>query len=120
VTTVAIFPDTNGAVPRVYRASAGDREATGPTPGEAFKNLADQMGDPEETTLVIVQPMRPDRFFTADQIQRLGDLMAKWRTARDSGSTLPAEEQAELDALIQAELAGMIERTKALFGRTPL
>jgi hypothetical protein len=58
--------------------------------------------------------MKPDAFFAAAQIQRLADLMAKWRTARDAGVTLPADEQAELDALIQAELGAATERAAAM------
>jgi hypothetical protein len=40
--------------------------------------------------------------------------MAKWRTARDCGTPLPAEEQTELENLTQAELIGMTERVRAL------
>jgi hypothetical protein len=113
MTTVSVFPE-NPPPSRVYRAVAGERQAVGPTVGDAVNAVTAQMGDPDETTLVIVQPMRPDRFFTAEQIRRLGDLMGKWRAARDAGSALPQDEQAELDALVQAELESMIERTKAL------
>ena len=37
--------------------------------------------------------------------------MARWRAARDTGTTLPAEEQAELDTLVEAEVQAAIERT---------
>jgi hypothetical protein len=29
-------------------------------------------------TLLVIQHLRPDAFLTADQRQRLGDLMARW------------------------------------------
>ena len=36
----------------------------------------------------------------------MADLMARWRTARDAGGRLPAEEQAELESLVVAESKG--------------
>ena len=45
-----------------------------------------------------------DRFFTAVQQQRLQELMAKWRAARDSDQSLPADEQTELEQLVDAEV----------------
>jgi hypothetical protein len=59
-----------------------------------------------------------DDFFTAAQQQRLSELMSKWRTARDSGGSLPLEEQSELESLVEAELLASAERAKrALSGR---
>lgn len=117
MTTISVFPDTTNPSVRLYRATAGEREAVGPTVGDAVKAVTDEMGDPEETTLIIVQPMQPDRFFNADQVRRLRELMTKWRAALNSGTKLPPAEQAELDGLVQAEWEGMIERTKALAGQ---
>lgn len=113
MTMVAVTPESDSR-PRAYRAVSGARTAVGPTIGDAFKSLADQLGEPEETTFVVIQPMRPDRFFGAEQVRRLTELMAKWRVARDSGSKFPDDEQAELDALVQAELEGTIRRSQAL------
>ena len=56
----------------------------------------------------------PDRFFSARQRDQLQTLMARWRTARDAGAPLPPEEQAELDALTEAELRAATERISAL------
>jgi hypothetical protein len=39
--------------------------------------------------------------------------MARWRTARDTGSTLPPEEHAELEALVEAELHASAQRCQA-------
>ncbi|HEX3147714.1 MAG TPA: hypothetical protein VHR66_06495 [Gemmataceae bacterium] len=114
MSTITVIPDSAAASACMYRARAGDREAIGPTVGDAVNGVTDQVNGPQETTLIIVQPMKPDRFFNAEQIRRLKDLMAKWRAALNGGNTLPPEEQAELDDLVRAELDGMIERTKAL------
>ena len=55
-----------------------------------------------------------DWFFSAEQQQRLSDLMNLWRTARDEGHTLPQDQQAELDRLVEAELKAATARTAAL------
>ena len=68
----------------------------------------------EAGTLVIVQNHGPDRFFTAGQQQRLGELMARWRAARDAGGALPAAEAAELEALVEAEARASGERASAM------
>lgn len=112
--TVSVFPESGNSRPQMYRAIAGDREGIGPTVGDAVNAVTAAVGGPGETTLVIVQPMRPDRFVSAVQIQRLQELMTKWRVALDPGTALPADEQAGLDTLVQAELEAFIERTKAL------
>ena len=64
-------------------------------------------------TLVIVQSHRPDQFFTAQQQRRLSELMARWRAARDAGDSLPPAEQAELDALVDAEVRASGQRAAA-------
>ena len=61
-----------------------------------------------------MQSLRPDRFFTAAQQQRLDTLMARWRALRDQGASLPVDEQAELEALIAAELQASAARAAAL------
>lgn len=72
-----------------------------------------QLGGPTGTTLVVVQPMQPDAWFTAEQRQRLSELMARWRTARDAGQSLPPIEQAELDGPVQTELPAATQRSAA-------
>jgi hypothetical protein len=76
--------------------------------------LTAQLSADEASTLIIVQHLRPDRFFTAAQQQRLDTLMARWRTARDQGATLPPDEQTELEALIDAELQASADRAATL------
>lgn len=41
-----------------------------------------EMNDRESGTLLVVQQMRPDRFFTEEQQCRLADLMARWRAIK--------------------------------------
>jgi hypothetical protein len=111
MTTIAVLPSTEGEPG--YRAVADGTEATGRTVGQAVDALVGLTGQPAGTTLIIVQPPGPDEFFTADQQRRLGELMARWRQARDSRTPFPADEQAELNALVEAELCGAAARAAA-------
>ena len=65
-------------------------------------------------TTVSAQRFRPDPFFTAEQQQRMTELMTLWRVARDAGGKLPPDEQAELEALVEAELEGAARRAEAM------
>jgi hypothetical protein len=112
--TITVIPDDPRAATTPFRAVAGETQAVGPTVGQALDGLRTKLGDPKETTLVIVQPMSSDAFFTAEQRNRLADLMASWRAARDGGSDLPPAEQAELDALVEAEVRAAGERAAHL------
>ncbi len=58
-----------------------------------------------------------DEFFSAAQVARLADLMARWRVARDAGRPLPAADQAEPDALIADELRAATARSADLAAR---
>ena len=115
--TITIQPEDPATTPRRYRASVGQRHATGGTVGEALDGLAQDFAT--EPALVVVQPMAADAFFTAAQRQRLGELMADWRAARDSGTQFPAEEQAELESLVAAELRAAGERAEAHLRQMP-
>ena len=64
--------------------------------------------------MIAQQNLHPDHFFTAEQQERLGELMARWRAARDAGISLSADEQAELDAFVDAEIRATTERSTAL------
>lgn len=76
--------------------------------------LTAQLFEDEAATLVIVQSLRPDRFFNAAQQQRLAELMERWHKVRDRGETLPTDQQAELDVLVEAELSASADRAAAL------
>jgi hypothetical protein len=117
MTTIAIVPDNPQASPTRFRAVAGDLQSVGATVGQALDALTAQLSELRETTLIVVQPMRPDALFTAAQQQRLAELMDRWRAARDAGAVLSAQEQAELDALVEAELRAASERSAHLVRR---
>ena len=114
MTTVAILPEPTATGAVAYRAVAGRLQSVGKSAGEALDALTAQLPPEDKGTLVIVQHQHPDQFFTAAQRQRLQQLMAEWRTARDAGAALPASDAAELQALIDAELEATALRTAAL------
>lgn len=94
-----------------YRAITpdGGAQAVGRTAGQALDALTAQLAAAESGTLIIVQHMRPDHFFTQQQIDRLGDL-----TRRAQNGALTAEEEHERHALIEAELLASAQRSAAL------
>lgn len=102
MTRVAILPVPSKRGGIEFCAVSGERRSQGSTAGEAFDALAAQLPSTDSSTLVLVQAFRPDRFFDARQREQLCELMQRWRAARDAGQ--PFAEQAELDALIDAEL----------------
>lgn len=114
MTTVAILPvaDANGE--KSYRAVAGDKQSVGKTAGQALDALTNQLGETEFSALLVIQSFCPDSFFTAEQQEHLSELMDLWRAARDRGESLPPTQQAELDALVEAELKAATARTAAL------
>lgn len=114
MTKIAILPIPSEQGALSYCAIAGEKHAQGKTAGEALDALTAQLSTDEASTLIIVQSLRPDRFFTAAQQQRLDALMARWRALRDQGATLPTNEQAELEALVEAELQASAARAAAL------
>ena len=113
MTAITILPEKIGAGETTYRAVAGNRESVGRSAGEALDALASQLSDDEAGMLVVIQNMRPDGFFTAAEHHRLEELMSRWRTARDCGSSLAAEEQVELQSLVDAELDAARRRAEA-------
>lgn len=114
MTTIAIVPERPGTPAASYRAIAGKVQSVGKTAGQALDALTEQLGETATGTLVVVQNLRPDSFFNAPQQQRLEDLMRRWREARDGQRRLPAQEQAELEILVDAELTAAAERAAAL------
>jgi hypothetical protein len=114
MTKVAILPVPTGKGGITYTAVAGNKRSYGATAGEALDALTAQLSGDDNGTLIIVQSRQPDRFFDAAQQQRLAELTDRWRSARDQGQTFPAEEQAELEALVEAELRAAAARAAAL------
>jgi hypothetical protein len=114
MTTVAILPISTASGEKSYRAIAGDRQSVGKTAGQALDALTTLLGATEFSGLLIIQSFRPDRFFSAEQQERLSELMSLWRTARDRGQELPLDRQMELDKLVEAELQAATARTAAM------
>jgi hypothetical protein len=116
MTSVIIVPVPTNQGGVTYCAVSNGKRSQGATAGEALDALTAQMTDGDAGTLVIIQNRHPDQFFTAEQQSRLAELMAKWRTCRDGGKRLLADEDAELDALIDTELRGAAARAAAYIG----
>src|SRR5713226_8038922 len=114
MTKVAILPEPAVKGDTMYRAVAGTRQDVARTAGSALDALAAQLPPEESGTLVVVQNHRPDQFFTAEQQRRLEELMQLWRAARDAGKSLSSSEQAELKALVEAEVQASGERAAAV------
>jgi len=114
MTTVAILPISNASGEKSYRAIAEDKHSVGKTAGQALDALTAQLGETEFSALIVIQNFRPDSFFTAEQQERLSELMHSWRLARDQGQLLPLDQQTELDTLVEAELRAATARTAAL------
>ena len=112
--SVAIFSvGTNGG-DVLYHAVAGDKQSDGRTAGEALDALTAQLPLDEAATVVVIQSFKPDRFFNAAQQQRLEYLTEQWRLARDAGTMLPPDQQAELEALVETETRAAGNRMAAL------
>ncbi len=114
MTKVAILPESSSQDGTVYRAVAGKRQSVAKTAGAALDALTAQLPADESGTLVIVQSHKPDEFFTGQQQRRLGELMDRWRAARNESRPLPQAEQQELDALVEAEARAAGERAAAI------
>jgi hypothetical protein len=114
MTRVAILPVPTDEGEVAYRAVSGDKRSQGATAGEALNALTAQLSEDAGGTLVVVQNLRPDRFFGSKQQQRLAELMARWRDARNCGEDLPAKELHELQALVEEELRASAARASQL------
>lgn len=114
MTRVAILPEPCEDGVLRYRAIAGERQSVGNTAGEALDAISAQLPIHVKGTLVVVQNLQADEFFTREKCARLEHLMARWRAARDAGVSLPLIEQAELDSLVQEEIVAAGRRAAAL------
>ncbi|MBW4692369.1 MAG: hypothetical protein KME27_11455 [Lyngbya sp. HA4199-MV5] len=114
MTTVAILPISNASGEKAYRTVAGDKQSVGKTAGQALDALTDQLDETEFSGLLVIQSFHPDRWFSAEQQERLSELMHLWRLARDQEQGLPPDQQEELDQLVEAELRAATVRTATL------
>jgi hypothetical protein len=111
VTILPVLTDHGGVT---YCAVSNGKRSHGATAGEALDALTAQLSDADKGTIVIMQDRRPDQFFNADQQNRLAELMGRWRSCRDEGKSLSVDEEAELDALVDAELRGAAARAASI------
>ncbi|HWL93739.1 MAG TPA: hypothetical protein VNT79_09400 [Phycisphaerae bacterium] len=116
---VTITPEAGLNDADLYRARVNGHQAVGRTAGEALDGLSDQLASSRGTTVVLVQKLGADEFFDSTQIQRLNELVARWRAARDAGRTLAAADQQELDTLIETEFEASARRAAALADQLP-
>jgi hypothetical protein len=114
MTKVALFREGTDPESLTYRAVAGGSQSMGRTAGEALDALTTRLPEDEADTIIIVRNLRPDRFFGADERQRLEHLMARWRSARDGNDALGPDEQAELSRLVEAEISASARRAASL------
>ncbi|MEP7342053.1 MAG: hypothetical protein ABI977_30255 [Acidobacteriota bacterium] len=109
---ITIIPETTAANEIVWRAATDGKEAIGKTAGEALDGLTTQLNKGRNGLFVLYEQWQPDEFFTAVQQQRLSELMARWRIARDADQSLAVQEQKELEELVEAELLASAKRAE--------
>lgn len=114
MTRVSILPEPGDGGAVRYRAVSGEQQSVGNTAGEALDALSAQLPADKKGTLVVVQNLQADEFFTKLKCARLEELMTRWRVARDARLTLPAMEQAELERLVQEEVAAAGRRAAVI------
>jgi hypothetical protein len=114
MTKVTITADHPNSPDTTFRASALQRESVGRSPGAALDALTAQLDEKRAGTLIVVQNLHGDEFFTEAQQQRMEELLVKWRAARQAGNALASEDQSELEALVDAELDGSAQRAAAM------
>ena len=115
--SVAIFPVFHPDGGRAFRAVSKEGQSEGRTIGEALDGVCSDRFTVESETLVVIQPFRPDAFFGQVERQRLQELMARWRVARDEGRRLTMDEERELQDLVDAELAAASTRAQQMVER---
>ena len=111
---ITITSETKDTSETQWRAMTKGRQFIGKTAGEALDNLSKELGERQNGYFIVYEQWQPDDFFTATQQQRLQELMTRWRAARDAGGTLSANEQQELEQLVEAELAGSARRAEKM------
>lgn len=98
----------------LWRAATDGKEAIGKTAGEALDGIRSQLGLEQNDLFIVYGKWQPDEYFTAAQQQQLGELMTRWRAARDEGKALSGEDQKKLEELVEAELAASGKRAEKL------
>lgn len=107
MTSVSIQIEEQAARKPRYRAIAGKHHSLGRTAGEALDALNAQGDGETSSSLILVQQMGTDLFFSEVQYDRMEELLAR----RES---LSAAEQTELASLAREELMASGRRAQAL------
>lgn len=88
MTTIEIVSEER-TLGTIYRAICGEQQATGATPGQALDRIEQEIalhrGEQSSCTVVIVQRFLPDDLFTAQQQERLRELMDQFHEAMAVG-----------------------------------
>jgi hypothetical protein len=112
--TVTILPVPNTEGELSYHAVSGNKSSLGKTPGEALDAISVHLSDDQVGTLVVIQSFRPDRFFSDSEQRRLSELMERRSRLDQQCGGMSESEQAELEALIEAEVRAAGKRAAAL------
>lgn len=89
-----------------YRATAGENQGLGRTPGEALNDLLRHLNDAVPTPIVIWPFNRGDEYWSETQQDRLLDL-------RSRAETLTVAEREEWEHLVEASFEATIARSRA-------
>lgn len=111
ITITSMATTTNETV---WRATTDGLEVIGKTAGEALDSLRKRLGTEQNDMFLVREQWQPDEFFTSAQQKRLGELMARWRAARDAGQSFPIEDQKRLEELVDAEFAASAKRAEKM------
>ena len=114
--TIEIIREPNPLLQEpVYRAVQGAWQAVGKSAGEALDALEQMLTSQngvQNGTLVVVQRFQPDTYFTAAQQARLQELMTQFHAADNTRVSFSADEQAELEQLVEEELKASTRRAR--------
>ncbi len=116
--TIAVYRGLSDSDQPNYRAVAGDISSEGDTIGQAIDALTNRLGQ-IDFKYIFVESTAPDRFFNAQQQERLSELMTRHRNAKFNGEQFPVNEFRELEGLLNDQIRGTGERLKALTETTP-
>jgi len=107
MTAISIYDEKSEVNTPRFRAVADKRQSIGRTAGEALDALNAQLDAGESGSLVIVQQMQSEPFFSKEQYLRMRELL-------DRREMLDHAEQFELEALAREELVASGKRAEAL------
>ncbi len=89
-----------------YRATSGEKQGLGTTPGEALSALLAQLSSEPELPITIWPFNRGDSFFSNEQQNRLKELKSR-------SNSLTAAEHTELENLVATSFEASIARAQS-------